>query len=75
LEVTRQQRGGGTGGEGSQGGQGQTIDITGAKTRVEANDIATKSLLQNGLTKGSTEFDAQLTQIWKDNNIASLPEK
>lgn len=75
LDVTRQQKGGGTGGEGGQGGQVQTIDITGAKTRIEANDIATKSLLQNGLTKGSTEFDAQLTQIWKDNNIASLPEK
>jgi len=75
LDTGRQQRGGGTGGTGGAGGGGQVIDISGAKTRVEANEIATKTLLQNGLTKGSNEFDAQMSQIWKDNNIASLPER
>lgn len=66
---------GGNGGNGGNGGGGSTVDISGAKTRLEANNMATQALLANGLTIGSAEFDSQMTQIWKDNNVSSLPEK
>lgn len=77
LDEGRQQGGAGTGGDGGggNGGGGSTVDISGAKTRVEANNIATQTLLAQGLTIGSKEFDSQMTQIWKDNNVSALPEK
>lgn len=76
LDEGRKQGGAGTGGDGGgNGGGGSTVDVSGARTRVEANNIATKSLLAQGLTVGSKEFDSQMTQIWKDNNVSELPEK
>lgn len=68
------QRGGGT--HGGSGGSGNlVVDIAGAKTKTEANEIATKILLEKGLVNGSAEFAKEMSQIWRDNNIASLPEK
>lgn len=76
LDEGRKQGGAGTGGDGGgNGGGGSTVDVSGARTRVEANDIATKALLSQGLTIGSKEFDSQMTQIWKDGNVSALPEK
>lgn len=77
LDEGRKQGGAGTGGDGGggNGGGGSTVDISGAKTRVEANNIATQTLLAQGLTIGSKEFDSQMTQIWRDNNVSALPEK
>lgn len=77
LDEGRQQQGGGTtppaGGSGGAGGA--TIDVSQAKTRVEAQEAITTSLLAQGLTVGSKEFDTAVTQAWKDNNVAALPEK
>ena len=78
IDEGRKAAGAGTGGNGDNGGNGgggTTVDISGAKTRLEANNMATQALLANGLTIGSAEFDSQMTQIWKDNNVSSLPEK
>ena len=77
LDEGRKQPGAGTNppaGGGAGGGTG-TIDIAGARTRVEANDIITKGLLSQGLTKGSAEFEAASTQAWKDGNVSALPEQ
>ncbi|WP_418707183.1 hypothetical protein [Barnesiella intestinihominis] len=77
LDKGRQAAGGGTvppaGGSG--GGGGTTIDITGAKTRVEAYEAIAANLMAQGLTAGSEKFDAAMKQAWQDNNIAALPEK
>lgn len=54
---------------------GSTIDVSGAKTRVEANKAITTNLLSQGLTIGSDEFDSAMTAAWKDNNVSALPEK
>lgn len=51
------------------------VDISGAKTRVEAYDAITTMLEQQGLKVGTAEFDAGMRQAWQDNNIAALPEK
>ncbi len=75
LDEARKQTGGGTnGGNGGNGGS-QTVDISGAKTRVEAHEIATQQLLAQGLTIGSDAFDSEMKKIWADNNISALPEK
>lgn len=77
LDEGRQGAGGGTNppSGGGNGGGGKTVDVTGAKTRVEANEAITNGLLSQGLTKGSDEFQTAMTQAWTDNNVAALPEK
>lgn len=76
LHEGRQQTGGGTQQPGGgNGGSGGTIDISGARTRVEAYDAIAASLMAQGLINGSAEFDKAMSQAWKDNNVASLPEK
>jgi hypothetical protein len=49
------------------------VDITGAKTRTEAYEAITQTLMAQGMTKGSSQFEEAMSQAWKDNNIASLP--
>lgn len=51
------------------------IDVTGAKTRVEAYDIISAALLAQGKPVGSEAFEAAMAEAWKENNIAQLPEK
>lgn len=64
----------GTGTIPPQGGGGSgTIDISGCRTRNEANDVISKALLAQGKTIGSAEYDQAMTQAWKDNNVMSLP--
>lgn len=58
------------------GGNGEhSVNVSGAKTRLEANELITNALLAQGLTIGSEEFDNAVQTAWKDNNVASLPEK
>lgn len=60
-----------------QGGQhgDVVVDISGARTRNEAYEAITQSLMQQGLVYGSKEFDEAMSKAWKDNNISALPEK
>lgn len=51
------------------------VDIGGARNKVEAGEIITKSLLARGLTKGSQAFQDAFTEAWKTNNVASLPTR
>ena len=78
LDKGRQAAGGGTnppaGGSGGASGNA-TIEISGVKTRTEAYDAITANLQQQGLAVGTKQFDDAMTQAWKDNNIAALPEK
>lgn len=74
LDKGRKQQGGGTGNSGGSG-DGKAIDVTGAKTRTEAYDMIAASLMSQGMTVGSAQFDEAMSQAWKDNNIAALPER
>lgn len=76
LDEGRRQSGAGTTG-GTTGGQvgSMGIDTSGARTRIEANEIATKALMAQGLTNGSEEFTQAMTKVWEENGISDLPEK
>lgn len=64
----------GTGTKPPTGAMGSTsVDVSGARTRNEANEIITQQLMQQGLVNGSEAFQAALNQAWKDNNVAALP--
>ena len=75
LDKGRQQVGTGTQPPSGVKGSGTVISIAGAKTRTEAYDMIASSLMTQGLTNGSAEFQTAMDQAWKDNNISSLPEK
>ena len=75
LDKGRQQVGTGTQPPSGVTGSGTVISIAGAKTRTEAYDMIASSLMTQGLTNGSAEFQTAMDQAWKDNNISSLPEK
>lgn len=71
-----------TTGAGTTGGQVVTggssagaIDLTGAKTQSEADDLITKALLSQGLTVASDAFYTAKQKAWADNKdyIKSLP--
>lgn len=75
LDEGRQIPGGGTKTPTNDDQNVSGIDVTGAKTKGEANEMVTQALLAKGLINGSAEFQKELNQAWVDNNIASLPDK
>lgn len=74
LEAGRQQQGAGAHIEpaGRQGG-GASADVAAARTQEEAYEIISKSLLSQGKTVGSKDFDDAMQKAWKDNNVKALP--
>lgn len=46
---------------------------TGAKTQTEAYAIFEKQLLAQGLLRNSDEFQTKMNELYKENNILSLP--
>ena len=61
---------------GGNGGSGVVVDVSAARTRKEFTEIATQTLLQQGKTVGSKEFDDALQEIYKSNEwYKDLPLK
>ena len=75
LEQPRKQTGAGSDPNNPKGGSSLSVDLAGARTQTEANEILTKQLLQQGKTVGSKEFQDALTKAWAENKdfIKSLP--
>ena len=74
LAVKREVPGGGTKplGGGSDAGD-PAVDVSGAKSQTEAQEILTKQFLAQGMTIGSDQFQEAMDKAWKDNNIINLP--
>ena len=71
LESGRKQGGAGTK---PQGGNGSgSIDIAGARTQDEAYEAIASSLMAQGMTIGSNEFETAMSKAWAANNVKSLP--
>lgn len=49
------------------------VDVTMARTQVEADEIIHNQLNAQGLIRGSKAYEEAKTKAWKDNNISSLP--
>lgn len=50
-----------------------SVDLSGAKTRVEASEIISQQLMARGLTKDSKAYHDEFQKAWSENNVASLP--
>lgn len=72
IDTGRQQGGGGTGGNGG-GGGGTGLDLSGARTQVEADELITNYLLGLGLTRDSREFSEKSMALRTESNVAQLP--
>lgn len=55
--------------------EGIVVDVTGARTQVEAQELIAQALMKQGLTNGSKAFQEAMTKSWVDNNVAALPTK
>lgn len=74
LEKQRKQTGSGTGTPTQGVGDNDiTLDVSGARTQREADDIIAKQLMAQGITKGSKEFVDAKTKVWNENKIENLP--
>lgn len=73
LDEGRRQTGGGTHGRSGGSGGGSSVDISGAKTQVEANDLIKIALNKQGLVYGSSEYQQAFDKACIDNNITQLP--
>ena len=75
LETGRKQTGAGT--EESKPGTGKetNVDLSGARSQNEAQEILAKQLMSQGKVNGSKEFDDAMKAAWKDNwdIIKALP--
>ena len=73
IDTGRQQTGGGTGSFGGGSSSKGELDLSGARTQVEADKAIAAHLLASGLTRDSAEFSNRLTEIRTENNVANLP--
>lgn len=74
LDEGRQQQGGGTHApKVTRTQDGIVIDVSGARTQVEAQEMIAQTLMKQGLINGSTEFQEASTKAWKENNCQALP--
>lgn len=54
---------------------GIVIDLAGVRSQTEAQELIAQTLMKQGITNGSKEFQEAMNKAWKDNNIQSLPIK
>ena len=73
IDSGRQQPGGGTGPINRHNTDVTVLDLSGAKTQVDADKIIESYLLGNGLTRDSTEFATQSMQLRTENKVNELP--
>lgn len=66
---------GGNGSQPPRHAPGASLDVSGARTKVEAEAAIRKYLLAKGLTVGSQAYQDEMDKAWKDNGISKLPER
>ena len=76
LDEGRRATGGGTGVPRiTRTENGIVIDLAGVRSQTEAQELIAQTLMKQGITNGSKEFQEAMNKAWKDNNIQSLPIK
>jgi hypothetical protein len=66
---------GGTGSNGNEGKENIQVNISSAKTQVEADELISKELMSKGLTRDSQEFSDQQLAIRTEYKVSDLPLK
>lgn len=71
LEERRE--GAGAGSKVVESGDADAMDVSGAKTQTEADQIIHKSLVARGLVRGTKAYQEAMDKAWKDNAVNKLP--
>lgn len=71
LDFGKQQPGGGT--EPPGGGGSGVLDLSAAKTQIEADEIIARHLLSNGLTRQNPDFAKEQAKLRKEGGVDKLP--
>ena len=72
IDLGKQQQGGGTRPNDKETHMA-ILDLSGAKTQVDADKVIENYLLGNGLTRDSAEFAQQSMTLRNENNVSQLP--
>lgn len=72
IDLGKQQPGGGTGPTIQKTGT-STLDFSGVKTQVDANNVIEKYLLAEGLTRDSKEFATKSLELYNEHKVSELP--
>lgn len=75
LDEGRQMTGTGTHAPAASHGAGSTVDVSGAKTQVEAREIIHNVLTARGLVNGSKEYTEAMKQAYAAADVLKLPLK
>lgn len=73
IDQNKQQNGGGTGPAARHDTNVTILDLSSARTQVEADKVIEGYLLGNGLTRDSIEFAEQSMQLRAENKVNELP--
>lgn len=73
IDTGKQQQGGGTVPPVGGGAPTGTLDLSGAKNQLEADDIIEKHLLGLGFTRDSAEFATKSLELRAENKVNELP--
>jgi len=73
IDAGQKKPGTGTGNPGSGAEAIELVDVAGAKTQIEADDVISQYLLQQGELKGTSSFADKQREIREKNNVAKLP--
>lgn len=52
---------------------GDVVELSAARTQVEASEILKKALIAQGFARGTKEYQDRYDKAWKENNIQKLP--
>ena len=73
IDPGKKTPGAGTGDPGKSTVSVDVIDIAGARTQVQADEVIVKYLMQNGETRGSASFAEKQKKLREENGVNKLP--
>lgn len=74
LDEGRKAAGGGTTPPAGNG-DAASVDISGARTQNEAQEIIAQQLMKRGIINGSKQFQDEMSKAWEQYNVKALPFK
>ena len=73
LDKGKQQQGAGTRANASGGKGGQTVSISGAKTKTEATEAIKQSLLSQGISTSHQDYQTKFNEAYSTPEVQALP--
>ena len=73
LDLGKKQPGAGSKEPGAGGTGGGALDLSGAKTQIQADELTTDYLMGKGIVRGTQAYNDEFTKIREENKVMDLP--